>query len=297
MMNQHIRNFSQVNESMKQHGIILIKGKPSGKGREQKLFATHVNSWAEIRPGAVMLFLSDIFYRIIQDGDKLKGVKINWKDEDSLKNVLNFKSPGKLSVVRNNNKTPYHWKTLNQTSLRAALDAVEKDLIKSDYVFESSMSFDEIDEIVAKDTIDALFRDGKNVVILDWTIPEDDYFEQSIESDERRGSESLEWEASFDCLYVGRPELDQDLDEMGIRRFEAILYFNSEVSFTQWYDPGDRDTPPDGDIEIVDVDTEFFNMSIDGHEITHEVGLSDSSLYSSPAELLDVIEKKHVKFI
>jgi hypothetical protein len=134
-MNQYIQSFEALFESMIQHGIVLIKGKPRGKNKEQMLYATHVNNWIELRPGATLLFLSDSFYRIIAEDGRLKGVKIDWRDEDSLKASLNFKSPGKLSVVRNNNKTPYHWKTLKHTNLRDALDAVQYDINSNDYIF------------------------------------------------------------------------------------------------------------------------------------------------------------------
>ena len=66
----YIKPFEPINESMKQHGILLIKGKPKGKNKQQMLFATHVNTWAELRPGAMMMFLSDTFYRVIKEGDK-----------------------------------------------------------------------------------------------------------------------------------------------------------------------------------------------------------------------------------
>ena len=126
--------FDEVFESIQQHGIILIKGKPRGKNGEKRLYATHVNTWVESRPGATRLFISDSFYRIFKDGEKLKGVKIDWQDEDQLRDSLNFKSSGKLSVVVNNNKTPYHWKTLKQTSLRDALDSVEQSIGEPEYL-------------------------------------------------------------------------------------------------------------------------------------------------------------------
>jgi hypothetical protein len=295
-MNLYIKPFEPINESMKQHGIILIKGKHKGKNKEQMLFATHVNTWAELRPGAMMMFLSDTFYRVIKDGDKLKGVKINWRDEDSLKDSLNFKAPGKLSVVRNNNKTPYHWKTLKHTNLRDALDSVEEDLLGSSFVFESSDSFESIKTMVIEDSIDAIFKDGKNVIVLDWDIPDYDLTD-NIDKSERHGTERSEWEATFDCIHVGRPELDEDLKEMELDRFEVTVYFETTFSFEQWYDPGDRDTPPDGDIEITNIDTDIVSISIGGIEVAGPSDLKKIIGDPDGPDFESFIKKKHERFI
>ncbi len=295
-MNKYIKSFNLINESMKQYGIVLIKGKPRGKSGEPMLYATHVNSWIELKAGATMLLLSDVFYRVIKDGDKLKGVKINWRDEDSLKSALNFKSPGKISVVRNNNKTPYHWKTLKHTNLRDALDAIEGDLLSSSYLFESADSLKSLEETVVKDAIDSIFKDGSNVIVLDWNIP-DNTFHDSIESDERLGSDDIDWEASFDCLYVGRPELDDELSDMELRRFELTVYLTSAVSFSKWYDAGDRYTPPDGGIEIDDVHTEIISITVNGSEFEDSFGLSEIVSRMDDSDLGSFIKKKHVKLI
>lgn len=292
----YIKPFEPINESMKQHGIILIKGKPKGKGKEQMLFATHVNTWAELRPGAMMMFLSDTFYRVIKEGDKLKGVKINWRDEDSLKDALNFKAPGKLSVVRNNNKTPYHWKTLKHTNLRDALDSVEGDIDRENFIFESADSLESIEKIVTADAIDAIFREGTNVIVLDWAIPTDD-FAELVDSSDRHGSETTEWEATFDCIHIGRPELDEELKEMELNRFEVTITFDSTFSFQQWYDPGDRDTPPDGDIEITDMNTEISDISVGGIDSEDIFELAKIVSDMDGSDLDTFIKKKHEKFI
>lgn len=114
--------------------IILIKGK--AKKGDPFLYACHVKAQIEVRPGATLLILSDTFYRVIKsESSKLKGVLINWKAEADLKAALNFKSDGQLSVVKNHNKTPYHWKTLKHTTITAALTAVEHDLDHVHYLF------------------------------------------------------------------------------------------------------------------------------------------------------------------
>jgi hypothetical protein len=295
-MNLYIKPFEPINESMKQHGILLIKGKPKGKSKEQMLFATHINTWAELRPGAKMMFLSDTFYRVIKEGDKLKGVKINWRDEDSLKDALNFKTPNKLSVVLNNNKTPYHWKTLKHTNLRDALDSVEGDIDRENFIFESADPLESIEKIVTTDAIDAIFREGTNVIVLDWAIPTDD-FAELVDSGDRHGSETTEWEATFDCIHVGRPELDETLIEMELNRFEVTITFESTFSYQQWYTPGDRDNPPDGDIEITDMNTEISNISVDGIDSSDTFELAKIVSDMDGFDLDSFIEKKHEKFI
>lgn len=116
------------------NGIILIKG--MAKKGDSFLYACHVKAQLELRAGATMLILSDIFYRVVKSNTgKLKGILINWKDESDLKAALNFKSDGRLSVVKNHNKTPYHWKTLKHTTIAAALAAVEHDLDHAHYLF------------------------------------------------------------------------------------------------------------------------------------------------------------------
>ena len=295
-MNTYIKPFESINESMKQHGIILIKGKPKGKNKEQMLFATHVNTWAELRPGAMVMFLSDIFYRVIKEGNKLKGVKINWKDEDSLKDALNFKAPGKLSVVLNNNKTPYHWKTLKHTNLRDALDSVDGELIKSSFLFESADSLAPVEEIVTDDTLNAIFKDGTKVIVLDWDIPTNSLTDE-INSNSHTGSETTEWEATFDCIHVGRPELDDVLKEMELNRFEVTITFESTFSFHRSYDPGDRDTPPDEDIEITDIDTEISYISIGEIELYDAGDLNKIVSDMEGYDLETFIKKKHEKFI
>lgn len=298
-MKEYIRLFGSINESVKHNGIVLIKGKPKGKNRDQMLYAAHVNSCAEVRPGAMMLFLSDQFYRIRKDDTKLKGVRINWKDEDSLKSVLNFKSPGKLSVVRNNNKTPYHWKTLKHTNISDALNAVEKDIFGDDYLFESADSGQPIEETVAIDALDAILKDGTNVVVLNWEIPNDS-IQDTISRESANRSEDVEWEASFDCIYVGRPELDAQLKEKELRRFEITIYFNSEVEFTKKYFPGSYDSPPDEDIEVDSIETQISSIQLVGQESTDfEEDFDFSQIVSEmdDYDLESLVKKKHVKFI
>ena len=302
-MKTYVKSFEAINESMKQHGIVLVKGKPRGKSGEPMLYATHVNTWIEPRPGATMLFLSDTFYRIIKDGDRLKGVKIDWRDEASLKAALNFKSPGKLIVVRNNNKTPYHWKTLKHTNLPDALDAVKYDILQTNYILESVDSNTPVDPLYAtvlSDAVDSIFKDGKNVILLDWKIPKDPLMDSIDNNDndydnEDRGSGEASWDIELDCLYVGQPELDEKLKSLDLRRFVLTVELVTEFKYTSWYDPGDRDTPPDGDTEITSAETTTENIYLGDYEFEDTFGLAEA--IDGSGDLLSYIQKKHSKFI
>ena len=271
-MNKYIKSYTPINESVQQHGIILIKGKPNGKSGDQMLYATHVNSSIEVRPSATMLLLSDTFYRIIKgDSGKLKGVKINWRDEDSLKSVLNFKSPGKLSVVKNNNKTPYHWKTLKHTNLSAALSAVDGDINTSSYIFESvEQASPKLTTQILSDTLNSIFLEKDNsVILLNYHVPKN-VLEDDLSGDEDRGHHETQWEFSLDCLYIGKPELDQELKSTGMRRFTVEFQVTTGFQYASWYDPGDRDTPGDGGTELSDFSTTIDMIYLDGEETNFE---------------------------
>jgi hypothetical protein len=297
-MEQYIKSFNQVNESMIQNGVILIKGKPIGRDKKQHLYATYVTGWAEVRPGAIMLFLGDSFYKIIEKDSRLTGIRVQWRDEDSLREAINIKSPGRLSVVRNNNKTPYHWKTLKHTSLRQALNDVEWDILSSGYLLESVSEASPIEKIVADDLLSAIFEEGKNIVVLDWNIPKYDYLENQIESSESRGTEEIEWSATFDCLHVGRPELDSKLEELELGRFTAYLTFYSNVSFHQWYDAGNWNTPPEEDIQIEVESTHLESIEFGEFLVDEYSDRFDKAIdLIEPADLSNIVKQKHRKFI
>lgn len=297
-MKEYVKSFGSINESVKQNGIILIKGKPKGKGKEQMLYAAHVNSCAEVRPGAMMMFLSDTFYRIRKDDGKLKGVRINWKSEDSLKDAINSKSPGKLSIVRNNTKTPFHWKTLKHTNMSDALNAVEKDILGDDYLFESADLNQPIENTVVQDTLDVIFKDGTSVILLDWKIPNDSLMD-AIDG-EGGGTEEVEWDATFDCVHVGRPELDARLKEKELRRFEIVIYFKSAFDFTRNYSPGSYDSPPDEATEITSIETQITSIQLVASATTdfeEDFGFSSIVSEMEDYDLESLVEKRHVKFI
>lgn len=130
---KHLISFHQLFENVQHNAIILIKGKPK-KGKKP-LYAAHVLSSIEVRPGAEMMILSDVFYRIEWNDGNLKGVRVGWRNEEALRDTLNLNSPNRISVVKNNNKTPLHWKTTKHTNLRDALDSVQGMIDLADYDF------------------------------------------------------------------------------------------------------------------------------------------------------------------
>jgi hypothetical protein len=260
---KHVRPYAQLNESVPHNGIVLIKGKPKGKNKERMLYAGHVMGSAELKPGATMLFMSDQFYRIIKDGDRLRGVKINWRSEESLKDSLNLKSPGKISLVKNNTKTPYHWKTLKETSISQALDRVRDDLGGSDYLFESvtpSISGSKYLKFLNA-AVDSIFGEEKRAVVLSWSSKD---ALDLVDPDESQVN--VEHEALIEFIYTD-PELVRELEEIGAStRGELHLEISSDLSYSSWHDPGDYMNPPDGDTEITDADHTIISssLSIDG---------------------------------
>lgn len=279
-MTKYIKLFEdQVNESAMGRGsIVLIKGKPE-KGK-RKLFATHIVGFAELKPGAVMLFLADDFYRIREDDGKLKAVKISYRNEDSLKSVLNLKTPGKISVVRNNNKTPLHWKTLKHTSLTSALKEVEQDLIGDDYLFESEVAddvalFNEFSNEVSKALLRALEGARGEITITNYEATEDivNRIEENIDFNETNRGET-EWEADYFFLTI-----DQKFKKYEVLELPSEIVigfsFSTEASFNYSYDPGDHWTPPSADSEVDEIETELVAMYVEGEEFEQDAELKE----------------------
>lgn len=272
-MLKHIQRYSAVNESFRQHGVILIKGKPK-KGGERFLYAGHVNAELELKAGAKMMILSDTFYRVVRgESGRLKGEKINWRSEDSLKSALNLKSPGKISLVKNNNKTPYHWKTLKHTNITDALSAVDQDLRDPDYLFESANG--SIENRLAVDVLRTAFAGEKTgVIIIGFNAPYGAMNEHAWDrmDGEGSGSSSYEWEVTLDCLYIGEDETYRYLKEKDELRFEVLLTLYSEYSFTQI---------GEDELEMDDILTTIENMYV----LDDEVNLSE--INESAKELID----------
>jgi hypothetical protein len=271
-MNKYIKKYSEsVNESVMHNGIVLIKGKPKGKNGEQFLFAGHVIGSVEVRPGAVMLFLSDTFYRVILENGRLRGVKISYQSEDSLKDALNFKSPGRISIVRNNNKTPFHWRTLNYVTIHEALASVSYDILGSGYIFESTDNTTAIDlfarELI-KETLNCLFfNENNSCIILNITTP-NNLINNNITDTDRTSVEIEDWEVNIDVLNISN-RANSEFTSQIPRRYQIELLCTTDADYTYNSRPGSYDEPDDSDLEINNIDTEVTSIAllIDGDSI------------------------------
>ena len=166
-----------------------------------------------------------------------------------------------------------------------------------DSINESTDSSDPLFDLVGNDALDAIFNDGKNVIILDWTATEDSLIASVQDYDSNHGATDADWEVTIDCLYIGQPELDQKLDEAGLRRFELVLYLNSTFTFSSWDDPGDYMNPGDSGTEIDDIETSITDIHVNGSEFKITVDVSDTIIDMDDDHLNDFIYSKHSKFI
>lgn len=259
-MLKHILPYTPVHESFRQHGIVLIKGKPKGKNKDRFLYAAHVKSQIEVKPGATMLILSDdSFYRVVKKDGAVRGIKINWRNEDSLKDSISFKSPGKLSVVKNNNKTPYHWKTLSHTNIQDALSAVASSLDDPSYIFESETpQVSNLEEqLVDRALRSAFLGENTGVALLDFDRLADSFDDAVRNADfdgEHYAYTGIDTEITLRFICVDLPDLDDAIKKEGLLRFSLTLNIISEfrVSLTSHED-----------YEIEDVETTINSIWIE----------------------------------
>jgi len=120
-MKKHVISFNEAYRSPIGKGsVLLIKGKPETDGR--RLYATRISGHAEIKPGLFMVFLNDEIYRVIHKGNgNMAGRRVDIRNEEALKGVLNLRNEGNPSIVLNHNKTPFHWMTLKHLDIGSAL--------------------------------------------------------------------------------------------------------------------------------------------------------------------------------
>lgn len=130
---KYINPLKSIHESIGVGSSILI----NGSGKAKKLYMGRVTGVVELKKGVKLLFLANDFYRVVDRGGKLSLVRVDYMTSASLKSVLNIKQDGKISIVTNSNKTPYHWLTLKHTSPFAALREVEELIRVSNYLLES----------------------------------------------------------------------------------------------------------------------------------------------------------------
>lgn len=288
-MNKYVKEYSQlINENFQQFGVVLIKGKPQGKGQPVKLFAAHVMSTVEIRPGATMLLLSNIFYRIIQEEGRLKAIKIAYGDDDNLKSALNFKTSGKPSVVKNNNKTPFHWRTLKYTDINQALSTVDRDLLGPDYLFESANT-NPTDQLLTSFLEQFIVSGIKDFVILNYRIPINAL---ENEMDEESGSATTTWDLWLDVLHL--------VEGSETQRLDININFKTDFSWsgsTKW---GGYQQPDEIDQSIDEVDTEILDITLESGDLWSELSTDKDDFTKfnrliiewTPDDFEDYIKKK-----
>jgi hypothetical protein len=287
---KHIHIYSQVSESVGRGSIVLIKG----KGSPGKLYATHVMGWAMLKPGAKMLFLSDEFYRIKREGGKLVPVRVGFKNEAALMGALNLKVPGKISIVINHNKTPFHWKTLNHTSIYSALREVEDGILLDDYLLEKdrgSLTRDEVWNLfgnyIGKKVYRTAFEETNEVDVFSYAPGLE--MSRFVESIDETTSEEIDWYLNFEVFDRSR-EVEPYLDyfEM-VQPIPCSFAFSSEVEVTVRRIPGDWDTPPDTEVDVEHADHKKVDFELEGIRIE-----PDPELKSMLDAILTIIKEKEM---
>lgn len=271
-MAKYIKTYLQINESIGKGSVILIKGK--SEANKKKLYATHVSGHIALSQGGIMLFLSSEFYRIKEEEGKLKAIKIDYKNEESLKSALNLKSPGKISIVKNNNKTPFHWKTLKHTSIHSALKEIEGEIIGEAYLFESTDSeslerekmWNEFSNIIVPRVINTAFFGEKEIRVVEYRIDGDsvDDLLNGAEGEEL----SIDWSIDF-TIMINSPEFKKYSDYFYFRKkyLDVSFFFKSNVKLQISHDPGDYWTPPYTESEIESSNTELEEIFIEGGSV------------------------------
>lgn len=237
-MKKHIKSYSEINESLGRGSVVFIKGK--SEGDKKRLYATYVQGHAQLGSGATMLFLTDDFYRIKKDGDKLKAVKIAFSSEEALKKAVNVKSPGKISVVKNNNKTPWHWISFKHTSLGAALKDIENEVQPDNYLLESTAefqpTFSDLYEYLVPKVMNTLFFGTNEVMVTNFHISE--VVEKELENEEPDTGLSFD----LSCSVIDRSEEIQPyLEALDLQEpIDFLIDFETELDLS--YEKGEEST-------------------------------------------------------
>lgn len=288
---KHILKYESINESMGRGSVIFVKGKP--EGGQRKLFVTQILGYAEFKPGAVMFFLPNDFYRVREEDGRLKIQQVGLNDS-SLRSVLNIKSDGKISVVRNNAKTPWHWKSLKHTSIAAAVRELEDEIKFGDYILEqndngSETKFAALYNHIVKKVLSVAILGNKDpdIVFTDFDVSKE--LQRGINDADENTVVEAEWEANFDCIYLGK-ELRDLLEEFDMGpMLEISLSLKSDAVVEVDYDPGDRDTPPYWDVDVTSVDTNLQEVYLEGGTTEADPELQDI-LKKANSELSDMAE-------
>jgi hypothetical protein len=255
-MGKYIAPYSSILfESIGRGSVILIKGKSDGD--KKNLYAAHVLNSVAMSNGAEMLFLSDVFYKIKKEGSGLRALKIAFNSEKSLKAALNLKTPGKISIVKNNNKTPFHWLTTKHTIVSAALREVESELREDSYILEStsfkiiensepisgaSQIVDYGSRIIAM-TLNSIFLDNPQIDIISYE--KSDELERFYNGGHASGPGPQDVGWTIDVkVFCKEAAILKKLEELGEGAILTVtLVFDSEVDYTvNRYDDVDFNT-------------------------------------------------------
>ena len=246
--------------------VILIKGKPE-KGK-RRLYITTIDGFTEFRPGVKMVFLNPDFHRVVMGEQGLRATPVAYRNEPALKSQLNLKSPGRISVVLNNNKTPLHWITTKYLSFTKALNAVQSILLGEDHLFENAESTHDAETKAfnrfVMDTINTLYY-GKNLIsILKFNVDDAETLAVDAVIEQESDFIDLEWNASIEVMpnpsKYSKEIADLQLDST----FTLDITFLSEVRLSSEYDPGDYWNPPYEDWSIDSTYNEYGEFYIDG---------------------------------
>ena len=133
----------------------------------------------------------------------------------------------------------------------------------------SSASSDLITRLI-DDAINSIFlKKDNSVILLGFIKPKEDPQDLALHDiDETHGyTETDEYIITLDCLYIGHPELDEELKSANLRRFTISLNLHTGFSYTSWSDLGDRDTPGDSGTEISDETTTLISIYFNNDEV------------------------------
>lgn len=123
------------------------------------------------------------------------------------------------------------------------------------------------------DALNSIFLGSDNsVILLSFDEPRENPLDDAIEEDDdSSGRVSAEYSIELDCLYIGDPELDEELKSLNLRRFDISIELNTGASYSIWSDPGDYYTPGDSGTDLSDETTEIISILFNGEEIDDSI--------------------------
>ncbi len=270
---KYLKAREQLNENIGRGSAILVKGALIGGKR--RLYVTTIIGSHEFRPGAVMLFLSSDFHRVVKTRPedwhvdnqgtqpKVKAVKIDYRSEVSLKKALNLKTPNRISVVKNNNKTPFHWRTLKFQDVHSAVRGVDYLLNLDEYILENDgykrpedSEWDKFFNEIAKKTIRSIDTGSKEVMLMDTDCEVD--FQHEVSRSHETDLE-LDWEATFK-IFDASPWMKEQLPRFkGLTQpIDVTFFFKSNLEIFQ-----DKEEETNSyESRITDISTDFESIVV-----------------------------------